>query len=175
MSRCHFLSCQDFFESWDVIFWTVKTFMSVETLLFELWRLFWQSRRRFLSGQDFVDSWDVFLNCWDFFDSWDVFFKLLRHLTFLRVEMFVFWTVETFSQSKCHFMNCQDFFDSSDVSFWTVETKSLDQDQVKTSRDLQAYKQQKTFATQQQKIQENPICLKTSRIRICSFEQFCRP
>ncbi len=55
--KCQFLNCGDFFDSWDMgfwsvetflaiktsVFWTVETFFTVETWALNLWGLFWQS------------------------------------------------------------------------------------------------------------------------------------
>ena len=54
--RRQFLNRPDFFDSWDVSFWTDEAFLTVGMSVFEQSRLFWQSRRRFLNCRYFFDS-----------------------------------------------------------------------------------------------------------------------
>ncbi len=157
-SRCQFLNCQVFFDSWDMGFWSVETFLTVklsefwsvntfltvETWVFDMLRLFWQSRHQFLNCQCFFDIWDIsfltvipksidrdhvetnqdlralfmskcqFLICWDFFDSLNV--NFLKCLDFFDGgQMLFFELLQLFWQLWHGFLICQNFFHSQDI------------------------------------------------------------
>ncbi len=87
MLRCHFLNCRDFFDSQNVICWTVQT-KSLGS------RHCWIFRQ--IKTLEHKPCWDLsrwnFLNSEHFFDSWDI----------------IFWTIETKSLDQDHVKTNRD-------------------------------------------------------------------
>ncbi len=107
-----FLTCRDFG------FWTVETFSSIKTWVFELSRL--RISIKTMSKVEILGH----KPCWDI-GFWIV---EIESLDRDHVKTLVFELSRLSWQSRYGFLNFRDFLDSRDMGFWTVETKSHNRD-----------------------------------------------